>query len=101
MGRVKRPRPRKLGEKLLKIRSALGVSQNEMLRVLGWDQQIDRSAISDWENDVREPPLPLLLRYAQVVNVYVDSLIDDGIDLPDELPCDDKSDGIRRRRSKR
>ena len=97
MGRVKRPRPEKLGEKLLLIRSALDLSQNEMLRALGWGEKIDRSAISDWENDVREPPLPILLEYARAANVYVEVLIDDALDLPEHLPSRKKSEGVKRR----
>jgi len=95
MGRVKRPRPEKLGEKLLQIRSALGLSQNEMLRALGWNEKVDRSAISDWENDVREPPLPILLEYARAANIYVEVLIDDRVNLPDKLPCKRKSEGLK------
>ncbi len=95
MGRVKRPRPQRLGEKLLQIRSALGLSQNEMLRALGWDEKVDRSAISDWENDVREPPLPILLEYARAANIYVEVLIDDRLDLPIRLPSRKKSEGTQ------
>jgi len=100
MGRAKRPRPKRLGEKLLQIRSALELSQNEMLRALGWDEKIDRSAISDWENDVREPPLPVLLEYARAVNLYVEVLIDDELDLPEKLPSRKKSEGVSRHRSR-
>lgn len=96
MGRVKRPRPEKLGEKLSQIRSALGLSQNGMLRALGWAETVDRSAVSDWENDVREPPLPVLLEYARAANIYVEVLIDDGLDLPNKLPSSRKSEGVRR-----
>jgi transcriptional regulator with XRE-family HTH domain len=91
MGRAKRPRPQRLGEKLLGIRSALGLSQNEVLRLLGWAETLDRSAVSDWENDVREPPLPVLLEYARAANIYVEVLIDDGLDLPPKLPTPKKS----------
>jgi transcriptional regulator with XRE-family HTH domain len=101
MGRVKRPRPQRLGEKLLQIRSALGLSQNEMLRALGWDEKVDRSAISDWENDVREPPLPVLLEYARAANVYVEVLIDDGLDLPERLPARKKGEGVKHRAGRR
>lgn len=95
MGRAKRPRPEKLGEKLLQIRSALGLSQNEMLRVLGWAEAVDRSAVSDWENDVREPPLPVLLDYARAANVYIDALVDDKVDLPERLPVVRKGAGSK------
>lgn len=96
MGRAKRPRPQRLGEKLLGIRSALGLSQNEVLRTLGWAEAVDRSAVSDWENDVREPPLPVLLEYARAANIYVEVLIDDGLDLPQKLPTTKKSLGVKR-----
>lgn len=101
MGRVRRPSPTKLPEKLLLIREALGLSQNGMLRKLGIEEGYDRATISGYERGIREPPLPILLRYAQVVNVYVDSLIDDGVVLPDKLPCNKKSEGIKRHRSTR
>ena len=96
MGRAKRPRPQRLGEKLLGIRSALGLSQNEVLRALGWAETVDRSAVSDWENDEREPPLPVLLEYARVANIYVEVLIDDDLDLPVQLPSRKKSEGVKR-----
>jgi transcriptional regulator with XRE-family HTH domain len=99
MGRAKRPRPQRLGEKLLGIRSALGLSQNEVLRVLGWAEVVDRSAVSDWENDVREPPLPVLLEYARAANIYVEVLIDDVLDLPEKLPSHRKSEGNRSSRT--
>jgi hypothetical protein len=43
--------------------------------------------ISLYEGGQREPPLLVLLRYARVVGVYVDVLIDDELDLPDRLPA--------------
>ncbi len=35
MGRVKRPQPKRLAEKLLQIRTRLELSQNEMIRRMG------------------------------------------------------------------
>lgn len=101
MGRLPRPRPARLGEKLLRIREALGLSQNGMLRRLGLADVVDRSAISDYENDVREPPLPALLEYARAANVFIDALVDDGVDLPEELPARTKSEGVSRRKARR
>lgn len=95
MGKVPRPKPARLGEKLLQVRIGLGLSQNGMLRALGWDERVDRSAISDYENDEREPPLPILLEYARVANIYVEVLIDDRLDLPIRLPSRKKSEGTR------
>lgn len=97
MGKVPRPRPARLGGKLLRIREALGLSQNGMLRRLGLTGSWDRSAISDYERGEREPPLTVMLEYARAANVYVDALIDDGVDLPERLPARAKSEGIKSR----
>ena len=93
-----RPKPERLAEKLLAIRAALGVSQPEMLRHLGVEHLIEYHIISRYERGKREPPLMILLEYARLVNVYVDVLIDDGLDLPDRLPSPSKSEGVRRRK---
>jgi transcriptional regulator with XRE-family HTH domain len=97
MGLTPRPKPARLPEKLLQIRTALGLSQNEMLRRLGQDDRTIRSTISGYERGEREPPLPIVLEYARAANVWVDVLIDDGLDLPEKLPARKKSEGISRR----
>ena len=38
-----------------------------------------------YELGKREPPLPVLLKYARIAGVYVDVLIDDELDLPKKL----------------
>lgn len=86
MGSSSRPKPERLAEKLLHIRSTLGLSQNEMLRHLGLADELFRSSVSKYELGTREPPLPILLKYAQAAGVCVDVLIDDLADLPKELP---------------
>lgn len=93
MGRAPRPKPSHLAEKLLAIRTALGMSQTQIWRALG--VTADYTAISQYESGKREPPLPVLLRYAELANVYVDALIDDRVDLPDKLPASSKSAGVR------
>ena len=93
MGRSPRPRPARLGEKLLSVRLALGLSQTGMLRALGLE--VDPSAVSGYELGTREPPLAILLRYAEMANVYVDVLIDDRLDLPNKLPASRKHAGVR------
>lgn len=87
MGRATREKPIRLAEKLLQIRLVLGLSQTGMLEHLGISEKGYRNYISDFENGVREPPLPVLLRYARVAGVIVDVLIDDGLDLPERLPA--------------
>ena len=96
MGRSPRPRPKRLGSKLLKIRLALGLSQTGMLRRLGLE--VDPSAVSGYERGTREPPLPILLEYARLANVHMEVLVDDELDLPDKLPSPKTSAGIRRKR---
>lgn len=97
MGSSARPKPNRLAEKLLRIRIALKLSQNEMLRHLGLAEELFRSSISKYELGTREPPLPVLLKYAQAAGLYVDVLIDDEVDLPSKLPAVSKSEGVRRK----
>ena len=96
MGSVARWRSKRLAEKLLRIRTALGLSQNGMLRHLGLTEEMFQARISSFELGTREPPLPVLLAYARAANVYVDALIDDDTDLPARLPSTNKSEGIKR-----
>jgi len=87
MGRKPRIKPERLGEKLLQIRNALGLSQSEMFRRLEAEDLITHKQISKYELGITEPPLPILLRYARAANVSTDVLIDDALDLPDKLPA--------------
>jgi transcriptional regulator with XRE-family HTH domain len=80
----------RLAEKLLHIRTTLGISQSEMLRRLGAADKMDYYRISEFESGKGEPSLPVLLQYARVVRVCVEVLIDDELDLPDELPSKQK-----------
>jgi transcriptional regulator with XRE-family HTH domain len=91
MGRRARMRPGRLPAKLLQIREALGLSQSEMLRRLGFEADMVAARISEFELAKNEPPLPVLLAYARAANVIVDVLIDDELDLPDKLPAKRKS----------
>jgi len=95
--RLERHSPLRLAEKLRHIRIALGLSQNEMLRRLGSPEMLQQGSISGYERGVREPPLLILLEYARIANVYVESLIDDGLDLPEEIPTKVKSEGVKRK----
>jgi transcriptional regulator with XRE-family HTH domain len=86
MGKSSRSRPRRLAEKLLQIRKALDLSQDDMVRSLGMVGEIDRNYVSKFERGTHEPNLLVLLQYAQVAGVCVDVLIDDQQDLPTRLP---------------
>ncbi len=94
MGRASREKPARLAEKLLQIRTALGLSQNGMLRRLGIAEKGYRNYISDFENGVREPSLPVLLMYARLVGISMDVLVDDELDLPEQLPAVQTSDWV-------
>lgn len=94
MGRGARMRPAQLPEKILKVREALGETQEGMVRRLGFNE-ITREYISGFERGTREPPLPVLLRIANLAGVYVEVLIDDEVDLPKKLPAKPKSSGVR------
>jgi transcriptional regulator with XRE-family HTH domain len=96
MGSLARWRSKRLAEKLLQIRTSLGLSQNGMIRHLGFTEEMFQARISSYELGTREPPLPVLLAYARAANVYVDALIDDELDLPLKLPSARKSEGIKR-----
>lgn len=87
MGRAARLRSERLAEKLRDVRVALGLSQNELIKYLQLEDIIYQSSISGYESGEREPPLPILLRYARAAGVYVDVLIDDELDLPAKLPA--------------
>lgn len=80
MGRSQRPRPKFLGRKLLEIRLSLEISQAEMVKRLGF-KSVHQGHISGYERGEREPPLPVLLKYARLVSVSTDVLIDDKLDL--------------------
>src|SRR5215207_4020975 len=90
MGQRARMRQERLAEKLLQIRQALGLSQSEMLRRLGFEDVLDYKRISEYELGKNEPPLAVLLSYARAVNVSTDVLIDDRLDLPAKLPAKPK-----------
>lgn len=92
-----RERPERLAGKLFQIRTALGLSQSEMLSRIGLGETGYRHYVSQFETGRREPSLLILLRYARVANVYVEALIDDELDLPVKLPSAKKHEGVRRR----
>lgn len=101
MGSEPRRRPRRLAEKLLRVRLGLGLSQNGMLRRIGFDGELTQAHVSMFERGLRVPSLPVLLEYARAANVYLDALVDDDVDLPDEVPARDKCDGVKRTTGRR
>lgn len=100
MGKRSRPKPERLAEKLLQIRNAYGLSQNEMIRRLGLTDELVQADISSFERGVREPPLPYLLDYARIAGGkdcgrILEVLIDDELDLPEKLAGDPNHGVVR------
>lgn len=94
MGRQPIPRPKRLAQKLVLIREGLGLSQNELIQRMGLADFLLREEVSDFERGKRVPPLPVLLEYARTAGIYMDALVDDGLDLPKKLPCSPKHPGL-------
>jgi transcriptional regulator with XRE-family HTH domain len=67
-----------------------------MIRQMQSADDLTQDYISAYERGVREPPLPILLKYARAAGVWVDVLIDDELDLPVKLPSITKQAGITR-----
>ena len=93
-----RPRPMRLAEKLLQIRTGLGLSQTQMLDRLGLGEIMHYGRISEYEQDKREPSLITLLAYARAANVHLEDIVDDDFDLPRKLPGNVNYRGISRRK---
>jgi transcriptional regulator with XRE-family HTH domain len=89
--------PARLGEKLLQIRTALGLSQDGMLRRLGLAEDYGRHYISGFETGEREPSLPVLLKYSEVARVWINALVDDEVDLSSVIPNTEMYAGVKRK----
>lgn len=86
MGRSRRDHPKRLAAKLRQLRVALDLTQEEMAERLKHTKATTQPGhISEFERGLREPTLLVLLRYARLAGVYVDVLIDDDLDLPENL----------------
>jgi|SRR5215213_1476222 len=97
MGRAKRMRPERLGEKLRAIRNYLDCSLADMAGRLSNDEfSVRRTAISQYELNDSEPPLPVLLRYARLVGITMEILAEDKLDLPEAFLTGKKSEKIKR-----
>lgn len=99
MGRKGRYIPKRLPEKLIRVRNALGLTQQEMLELLDLPNEILQTSISQYERGKTDPPIFVLLRYAEVVNIWLEVLLRDNLDLPEKLPSHPKSEGIKRNMS--
>jgi len=71
----RRQKPKRLARKLLAIRQRLGVSQTEMARLL--ELKTTYTVVSSFETGRREPDLIVLLHYARLGRVPMETLADD------------------------
>jgi transcriptional regulator with XRE-family HTH domain len=90
MGARARHRPKRLAEKLRLIRESFALSQNEMIRRMGAEELMAQNTLSEYELGKREPPLIVLLKYAETAGVCLDVLANDDLDLPEKLPAKPK-----------
>ena len=87
MGRASRPRPKRLAEKLRRVRESLNLSQDEMVRALKSPEEINRNYVSGYERGTREPSLLTLLQYSRVAGVPMETFVNDALDLPKRIPA--------------
>jgi transcriptional regulator with XRE-family HTH domain len=80
MGTKKRLYPRRTAKKLKQIRQRLGLSQGEIANSLGVE---NRAQISAYENGKRDAPIVVLLRYARLAKVPLETIVDDQMSLPE------------------
>jgi transcriptional regulator with XRE-family HTH domain len=100
MGRRARYIPARLPEKLIQIRKSMGLTQQEMLKLLDLPEEILQTSISQYERGQIEPPIFVLLRYADAANVWLEVLLRDNLDLPEKLPSTKKHEGVNSRSSR-
>jgi len=83
MGQAPRNKPKRLGEKLLQIREALGLSQKGMAKRLSERTgfKITNHHIWNYEHDRGEPFLETTLAYARLASVEMNEIADDDVDL--------------------
>jgi transcriptional regulator with XRE-family HTH domain len=78
MGRA-RNRPKRLAEKLLQIRKALGLSQREMAKRLGSEKSYN--IVSKYERGNSLPTLGEIVAYSRLAKVHSEVIVDDDLDL--------------------
>ncbi len=97
----------RLAAKLLHIRTGLGLSQNQMIRRLGFEGELIQSHISAYEQQNeklrRVPPPSVLLAYARAISTtgggeFLEAILDDEMELPDVLPANPRQINLRRHR---
>ena len=85
MKKSSRTKSNRLPEKLVTIRSALQLSQAEILERMGFGGELFRSNISQYERGRRVPPLLVVLQYARVAGISMEEIVDDALNLPKQF----------------
>ena len=74
-----RNRPKRLAEKLLQIREALGLSQRDLAAQLG--NYRTHHHISKYERGQAIPFIEVVLAYSRLANVEMNEIVDDDLEL--------------------
>jgi transcriptional regulator with XRE-family HTH domain len=74
-----RSQPKRIGSKLRAVRDKLGLSQTQMMRLLGIKCCYTR--ISEFERGKRQPNLLTLLAYARAAKIPLEQIVDDELEL--------------------
>jgi transcriptional regulator with XRE-family HTH domain len=82
--------PKRLGIKLRQIRLVMGLTQEEMLKLLDLPPVITQTTISAYERNAKLPPYFVLARYGDIANIWIDVLVRDSLNLPERLPSPTK-----------
>lgn len=83
MGKAKEDQPKRLAEKLRRIRAYLGLSQQGMADALDrHGVKVYRGYIGNYETGRATPSLLVTRAYAKAARVSSDRLIDDKLELP-------------------
>jgi transcriptional regulator with XRE-family HTH domain len=96
-----RRNPDRMAEKLLAIRTALGLSQRGLIRRMGLEDELTQAEVSMFESGRRIPGLLVLREYAKLGGVWMDVLVADELDLPKRLPARPTSGGFVRKHAKK
>jgi transcriptional regulator with XRE-family HTH domain len=94
-----RRNPGRLSEKLLAVRTELGLSQRGLIRQMGLEGELTQAEVSMYESGRRLPGLLVLREYARLAGVWMDVLVGDELDLPKKLPARPTSGGVERKRA--
>ena len=84
MGRSTGARPKRLGTKLLQIRTSLDLTQAGLIKALAVKgAKLYPSNISEFEQGKPEPSLLVLLAYSNLSGHTINDLVDDKVKLAD------------------